>query len=365
MTFDNVPAQRKAKALVEAWLRNERVPHSVLIKGPPGTCKRILAMEFAKALNCLQDGVLSCNVCVSCRKIDNLMHPDVRVLMPLAAGSKRRTEGEMWDLMRSDVLAYIQNNTNLALSNANLAREHLSSLQREIYFAPTEGRKKVGIIFEADCMHPAGANALLKTLEEPPSRAHLVLVSTFSERLLPTIRSRCQTVKTQALNRNEHEVHLRPMKLAPDRFDLTVRLADGNLQRATEVSSGDFDETRRRVERFFQAAVKQKDEEYWKLVAELGGKTERLELERFLETCGQYLRDLFLVRNGRRSHARHLDRMDFLRRLESRITAEELQTAIDELDEAFLSVTLNVAPSLALVDLWRCLSHQTTQTASA
>ena len=353
MSLDSIPGQHGAKTLAVAWLRNQRIPHSILIKGPAGTSKRMLAIEVAKAVNCAQPGSAACDACASCRKIDNLVHPDVYALMPLVVGSKK--SGDTRDQIRSQVMAYLTDQTSLAVSNVNIAREHLLNLQREIYFAPTEGNRKIGIVFEADRMHPAGSNALLKTLEEPPNRALLILVSSFPERLLPTIRSRCQNMVTHSLSRAELGEHLRRMKLAPDRFELTLRLADGNLHRAHDVATGGIDATRTRVENFLLSACEKDDKEFWRLTAEIGGKAEREELERFLEICAQYLRDLFLIKNGREHLARHIDRSEFLRRVDSRLTPEMLETVAVEVDQAFQNLTQNVAPTLALVDLWRRL----------
>ena len=353
MSLDSVPGQEGAKTLATAWLRNQRMPHSILIKGPAGTSKRTLAMEVAKAVNCAQPGDAACDACASCRKIDNLVHPDVHALMPLAACSKK--SGDTREQMRSEVMGYLNDQTTLAVSNMNIAREHLLNLQREIYFAPTEGNRKIGIIFEAERMHPAGSNALLKTLEEPPNRALLILVSTYAERLLPTIRSRCQNMVTHALSRAELEEHLRPMRLAPDRFELTLRLADGNLRRANDIATGSIDATRTRVENFLLSACKKEDKEFWRLAAEIGGKAEREELERFLEICAQYLRDLFLIKYGREDRARHIDRSEFLQRMGSCLTPEMLETVAAEVDQTFQNITQNVAPTLALVDLWRSL----------
>ena len=355
MSLDNVPGQEGAKILVAAWLRNRRIPHAILVKGPAGTSKRALAMEIAKAVNCAQPGNGACDACASCRKIDNLAHPDVRALMPLVASSRK--SGDAGEGMRSEVLRYLNDQTTVAVSNVNIAREHLLNLQKEIYFAPTEGNRKIGIVFEAERMHPAGSNSLLKTLEEPPIRALLILVSTFPDRLLPTIRSRCQTMVTHALSRAELEEHLRPLKLAPDRFELTLRLADGNLHRANDVAAGSIDATRARVESFLLSAGNKDDKEFWRLTREIGGKAEREELERFLEICSQYLRDLFLIKKGRGDLARHIDRSEFLQSAD-RLTLQMLEAVAEEVDQAYQHIAQNVAPTLALVDLWRRLDPE-------
>ena len=100
------------------------------------------------------------------------MHPDLHVALPLAP-RRGRQKFSPADLHES-VVEYVHGAGTAVPGNANIAVEHLRQLQRELAFAPTESPRKIGLIFAAERMHPAGANSLLKLLEEPPARAVVV-----------------------------------------------------------------------------------------------------------------------------------------------------------------------------------------------
>ena len=102
----------------------------------------------------------------------------------------------------------------------------------EAYSSPIEGDRKAIIVFEAERLNEAAANKLLKTLEEPPASALLVLVTAGADQLLPTILSRCQRVDFAHLAPGTIERVLTEAGVVPERADLVARLAGGRLDRA-------------------------------------------------------------------------------------------------------------------------------------
>ena len=153
------------------------------MSGDSGIGKRLAALNYAKALNC-QTPVDSdaCDRCISCRKIDKEIHPDVTTLLP--------------------------ENDELKIETIRRAEEILS-------LRPYEGKKKVLIVDDADKMNINSANAFLKTLEEPPDDSIIVLVSASPDRLPDTIRSRCMHVRFRPLS---HEAFARVFSMkAPDK----------------------------------------------------------------------------------------------------------------------------------------------------
>lgn len=141
-----------------------RLAHAYLFSGPTGSGKKETAKTLAKILNCELKGADSCGLCSSCKKIENNSHPDVRWILPGG-------------------------------DSDSIKIEDIRNLQREISMKPYEGRYKVYTIIDADTMTEEAANCLLKTLEEPPGDALLILTSSNIKMLLSTIVSRCQVVK--------------------------------------------------------------------------------------------------------------------------------------------------------------------------
>lgn len=346
--FSELARRDRAGAVAAAWLESGRIPHAVLICGAEGIGKRNFAIAWARALLCTGSGPAACNRCPSCRKIASFMHPDLHTALPLPPrrGKQRLSLADL----REFVVEYVRGASAAPPGNANIAVEHLRQLQKELAFAPTESPRKVGLIFAAERMLPAGANSLLKLLEEPPARAVVALVSAAPERLLPTVLSRCQRMMLSPLDPATLRAQLEQEGVAEERLELAVRMGAGSLQQAKEVAAGEFDGTRQLVESFLTGGSEQRDEVYWSVLAELG--SDRGQLERFLQVCGLYLRDLFLLAHGCAESVVQVDRRPYLENLLKKIDAAQ---AALEIDRAAATLGHNASPQLVLTDLWRGL----------
>ena len=348
MSLSEVAGQDKAKAVALAWLESGRIPHAILVCGAVGVGKRRFALELAKAILCSKSNSSSCDSCQGCRKIDSFLHPDLHAVMPLPPRRGKREASP--EVLREATVEHVLSGSAVPPGNANIAVEHLRQLQRELAYAPTEAPRKIGLIFAAERMHPAGANSLLKILEEPPARVTLVLVSAAPESLLPTVLSRCQRLVLGPLNAEALRQELKGRGVSGERLELAVRMGAGSLQRAQEVAAGEFDEIRRRVEEFLEAGAAKQDEVYWKILDELGN--DRGQLECFLQVCSVYLRDLFLLAYGRSESVVQIDRREYLDNLLERVDAARAALEIDRVVE---TLGHNASTQLVLTDLWRIL----------
>jgi len=169
-TWQPLPSWQTAIAS-SALAHRQRWPHALLITGRRGLGKRLLALHFARALLCEspRDNGEACGVCPSCGYVAQGTHPDLQLIEPVTYDE----EG---------------NRTPTDAINVERVRELIEFSQ----LSPHRQRAKVGLIAPAEVMNAAAANALLKTLEEPPSGTFLLLVSHQQARLPPTIVSRCR-----------------------------------------------------------------------------------------------------------------------------------------------------------------------------
>ncbi|MDQ7842797.1 MAG: DNA polymerase III subunit gamma/tau [Armatimonadota bacterium] len=207
-TFEEVIGQERVTRTLQNAIRTGRVVHAYLFAGHRGTGKTTTARILAKALNCLQGPTPTPdNTCPNCQAI---------------AG------GYSVDVIEID-----------AASNRGI--EEIRELRDRIRLAPTEGRKKVYIIDEAHMLTPEAANALLKTLEEPPEHAVLVLVTTEPHRLPATILSRCQRFDFRRVSQKEIIARLRHIAategfaIDDPALALIVAAADGSVRDAESI----------------------------------------------------------------------------------------------------------------------------------
>lgn len=172
------------------WMRSQLTKllsqdgHALLLHGPSGLGQFRLAMELAKAWLCERPTAHgACHQCASCHAVDVHTHPDLRVLLPELEALERG-----WPLGEKA-------QTEIDEKKRKPGKEiRIDALRDTIEFSQrtsAKGQGKVVVLFPAEMMNPISANALLKTLEEPPGDTRFVLATRNAHLLLPTIRSRC------------------------------------------------------------------------------------------------------------------------------------------------------------------------------
>ncbi len=201
-----VVGHKWAVDLLKRALASERVAHAYLLTGPPQIGKRSLALNFAQALNCL-DQEKPCGQCLACSKIAHGSHPDVQVI-----------QGE----------------------GRTIKIDQMRTLRHEAALFPLEGRWKVYIIRQMEQATAEAANCLLKTLEEPPSHVILMLTASEAEALLPTIVSRCQVLNLRPLATETVQRSLQERwGVDAKRAQLLARLSGGRLGWAVAAGQDD------------------------------------------------------------------------------------------------------------------------------
>jgi DNA polymerase-3 subunit delta' len=230
--MDGIIGQENALEILRRMSDGGRVPHGLLFQGPEGCGKASVAMTFAAQLLCDENGG-PCGRCDSCRLIDSGGHPDLLVVhrMPkkATASAPAGPSGGPEDL-RQFILV-----------------DQIRELTRVAGMAPRRGARRVFVIDPADRMNNEAQNALLKTLEEPPGSAVLILVASRPHLLLPTVRSRCFVVGFAALRVRELAAAL--IERGLDAAEATTRaaLAEGRPGRALDLDLKQLQERRDRL----------------------------------------------------------------------------------------------------------------------
>ncbi len=220
MAFSEFPKQKQGVQLLQRSLARGRLAHAYLFTGDQLDDLERVALTLAKTLNCqspIREGgaaVDCCDRCLACQKIDHGNHADVHWIRP---ESKTRI----------------------------ITIEQMRDLMKEIQLKPTEAEYKIAVVVAADRLRVEAANAFLKTLEEPPPKSVLILLSTEPQRLLETILSRClrlsfagEGLRQLSSAQNEWLTAFSEMAAAEQKSLLgRYRLMDVLLRRLTEMKS--------------------------------------------------------------------------------------------------------------------------------
>ena len=291
MPFRDVIGHRRIVALLARSVARDWLPPSLIFSGPAGVGKRLTAVTVAQALNCLNPSaqhpspgtehqapgtrhqapeVDACGVCAACNRIARGVHPDVLVLEPGDTGS--------------------------------IKIEQVRDVVDRAAYRPFEGKRRVVIIDEADALVPAAQNALLKTLEEPPSLSVFILVTARPDVLLPTVSSRCPRLNFRPLSPNEIAAALVARGQTETEARAVAATAEGSLGRALEASAEDLVQARDVAQKVLAHAASTPDprrriEGTKDLLANTGsgGASDRAQLSVHLRAMGSLLRDIELL----------------------------------------------------------------------
>jgi len=282
--FEALVGQATIVQALQRALTSGRLPHALMLEGPIGVGKATCAGILAQALNCeVENFVDACGACTSCRKVARGLHPDVLWVEPMG------TSGKI-------LLRQIVPRPDDKPESPN------EPIVAWVGYKPFEGRRRVVIIDDAHTMNAAAQNALLKTLEEPPSSSILVLVTPRPAALLPTIRSRCQSLRLQPLGTAHMRRHLESSCDMPaDEARLRAALAPGSLGRAMALDLEEYNGLRDVAE----AAVEDAHDGGAALLASaealLAKGTGRLKIQQAASAMGavrDVLRDLLVLAHG-------------------------------------------------------------------
>ncbi len=317
-------------------LRRAQLPPTTLFSGPEGVGKKALAIALAARANCRRpEPDDACGDCSSCRKLESGQHPDVTVidrgwLERFAKGQKKSFNPQVIPIA--------------------VARE----LVREAQYRPYESALRFFIVDDAEKLNESAANALLKTLEEPPDTTRFILVSVFPESLLETVRSRCQQFLFQALERRLIQAHLQ--QLGDSDAELKAAFANGSIGRALSLDMEKERHDRGCMAQLLTDWVRRHS--YARLYRAIEGKELRPDLknrERVLELLSavrSLVEDRYFLKMGQPPRVVNQDRLESLEEAAERSALDWLRQFLYHIDASRQDVQQYVNPLMAFEALW-------------
>ena len=211
----NLIGHEWAVRLLKQHIADKRMRHAYLFVGPESIGKRTLARRFAQALSCERADPLSewCGECRACRLISDGTFPDLDILAP----------------------------------DPTIQVDDVRGLQRRLALSPYEGPWRIALLENFHNASISAANAMLKTLEEPPDRVVLLLTAVAQEQLLPTVVSRCEVIRLRAVASSTILGALEDRDVEAERSQMLATLSEGRPGRAIRWAS-DPDLLERRLE---------------------------------------------------------------------------------------------------------------------
>ena len=291
-----------------------RLGQAYLITGPPRIGKATLALALAMAIECTGPA-RPCGRCRACVRIATHTHADTRLIAP---------DGD------------------------RLKIDQIRELQRELALAPLEARQRVAILNDFERATPEAMNALLKTLEEPPSHAVLILIATEADALLSTIVSRCQVIGLRPLTTAQvRQALIADEGVSAERAELLAHLSGGRMGWAIEAArdASVLEKRAARIEAAQRLMGASRVERFAYAEALARSPAEARDT---IDTWRTWWRDVMLAAGGSRAHLTHIDRADQIAALAARLDLQRARAAADACSQALWQLDKNATPRLVI-----------------
>jgi DNA polymerase-3 subunit delta' len=311
MKFEDILGQTQVIDKIEAMLKEETFPAVALFYGPEGTGKRLTAIKIAKALNCTNNNPphsFFCNECASCEKIEKEIHPDIHIL---------DREGD------------------------SIKIEKVREMIKAISQVQFEGRKKIAIINNAETLTLQAANALLKTLEEPPQNTNIILISSNTGKLPLTLKSRCYPLRFSPLDDDTIvEILARAEEqYSKDTLKIIAGISEGGVESAKSLLGADILNERRN----FLQILDSQDYNIKNYALFSDEKFEGTELiQRELQVFKRLILDILFYKMSIYERIKNTDMTEDIKRISKRLDKFHLWSILKEIEQFETSLEMNV-----------------------
>ena len=311
-SFKDVVGHKDILKYISSAVENNRVSHAYILNGERGSGKKMLANLFAMTLLCETGDNEPCGKCHSCKQAESGNHPDI----------VRVTHEKPNSISVDDIRTQVNNTVDIK---------------------PYQGPYKVYIIPQADMMTPQAQNAILKTIEEPPSYAVFLLLTENAETLLPTINSRCVMLKLRNIKDTLIKKYLMENLEIPDyKADMCTAFAQGNMGRAIMLANSDhFNEIREEAVQLLKHISEMELNEIVAAVKNIS--VYKLEITDYLDIIMIWYRDVLLYKA-----TKEIDKVVFKDQLQSikeqarKSSYEGIELILESLEKAKARLKANV-----------------------
>ena len=311
-SFKDVVGHKDILKYISSAVENNRVSHAYILNGERGSGKKMLANLFAMTLLCETGDNEPCGKCHSCKQAESGNHPDII----------RVTHEKPNSISVDDIRTQVNNTVDIK---------------------PYQGPYKVYIIPQADMMTPQAQNAILKTIEEPPSYAVFLLLTENAETLLPTINSRCVMLKLRNIKDTLIKKYLMENLEIPDyKADMCTAFAQGNMGRAIMLANSDhFNEIREEAVQLLKHINEMELNEIVAAVKNIS--VYKLEITDYLDIIMIWYRDVLLYKA-----TKEIDKVVFKDQLQSikeqarKSSYEGIELILESLEKAKARLKANV-----------------------
>jgi len=324
MSFNDIVGQERAIKILIKSLKENKFPSSYIFVGSEGIGKKLTAIEFTKVVNCLNLNKNSeaCEDCQSCREISKQRSPDLKIIEP---------------------------------TKSSIKIEQIREMRKEIGLKPFKNRKKIYIIDKAEKMTIEASNCLLKTIEEPPYYAIIILICSKIDPILPTIVSRCQIINFGLISSYKIKEFLinKNKNIEKEKAEIISKLAQGSIGSALKLLSGKEYFIRREEVLDYLSAISpgKYNEDVFAKVEKMVSEIDRI--EETLEIIKLWYRDILIIKNtGDQKYIANFDKLEILEEKSQIYSQEILIDILDYLEQIEEYLIKNVNKRLILERLY-------------
>lgn len=311
-SFKDIIGQEHIKEYLRNVVSQKKISHAYIIQGERFSGKEFIAKIFAAALQCERQGTEPCGECRSCKQAQTGNQPDI-----IYVGHEKPNSIGVDDIR--------------------------GQINGDIAIKPYSSPYKIYIISEGEKLTPPAQSALLKTLEEPPAYAVVLILTTNLEGLLPTILSRCVTLRMEPVQDELVKVYLKKELMIPDyKADICVAFARGNIGQAKQLAtSEEFENIRNEALSLVKNIRNMELHEVMAAVKRI--REYHIDVNEYLDVLSIWYRDVLLFKaTNDTNHLIFREEIPYIRKAADKSAYEGIETILKALENAKSRLRANV-----------------------